>query len=79
VFERGGRLAFTSYGDDANSLLDEQPAAASGLFALTPQSRFLAPRHVNIFACHESRLQEVWSAGIKNVDELIHSAPPRQG
>lgn len=71
VFERAGRVVFTTYGDDANQLLEQQPTAASGLVALGPKSRFLTRSHINVFACHVSRLKDVWAAGILNVDELV--------
>lgn len=67
IFECGDRTALASYGDPVDSLLECDPNPKTALIETTETTRFLMRRQLNLFACHESRIDELWPKGFVQI------------
>jgi FkbM family methyltransferase len=59
LFKRDDLPVLGSYGDDFSALMKIDPNPQTMLFDITTNNRFLMRGQLNVFACHETRLNEL--------------------
>jgi len=59
VFNYDNKPVLASYGDPLDELLKRDSRPKTALVEITQRNRFLMRRQLNVFACHETRLDEL--------------------
>ena len=67
-FQHDNRTVLASYGDCLDSLLEFDPNPKTALIETNTTNRFLMRRQLNLFACHQSRLNELSSDDFVHID-----------
>lgn len=67
-FQVQGRAVAVTYGHDYNPLFAADPAPELWVFELKDAERFLLGRQLNLLGVHASRVDELWAAGIRNMN-----------
>ncbi len=67
IFNYENKPVLASYGDPVNQLLKHDPKPTTALVEVSQKNRFLMRHQLNVFACHETRLEELADAGFVRV------------